>query len=149
MRMGGKFVALLGLLALVGMPAMACFVPRQLLNTEEHACCRSMGDQCGSKQMPSPQSCCKSVNQDQQPYVSSAAIHLQINNAHLVLALLPPTLHMAPVVELFPTISESGHSPPVSPPETTSILTIYSDSLLRLVAGAFVRLRAFPFNGGG
>lgn len=123
-KIGSKFAALMALLALVGMPAMACFVPRQLLNTEEHACCRSMGNECGSKKMPSPQSCCKSVSQDQQPYVSSAAIHLQITNAHSVLAVLPPAVHMAPVVELFRAISESDHSPPVSPPETTSILRL-------------------------
>src|SRR5712692_6967543 len=102
------------------MPAMACFVPRQLLNTEEHACCRNMGDQCGSKKVPSPQSCCKSVNQDQQPYVSSAAAHLQVSNAHPALALLPSALYVTSVVQYFSSVSVSDHPPPVSPPETTS-----------------------------
>ncbi len=123
-KIGSRFATLTALLVLIGMPAMACFVPRQLLNSDEHTCCRNMADQCGSKRMPSPQSCCKFVSQDQQPYVSSTAIYLQITNAHSVLALLPPTLHMVPVVELFPAIFVPGHSPPVNPPETSSILRI-------------------------
>ena len=122
-KIGSKFAALIALLVLVGMPAMACFVPRQLLNTEEHACCRSMGDQCGSKKMPSPQSCCKSVSQEQQVYVSSAA-DLQISSPHLVLAVLPSAPDTVPAVQHFPSISVSDHSPPLSPPETTSILRI-------------------------
>jgi hypothetical protein len=124
MRLAVRFSTVVALLALIVAPMLACVVPRQLLNTAEHACCRSMGDECGSKKMPSPQSCCKSASQDGRPYLGSAAIHLQIASAHSLLALLPPAAHIVPIAELFQSISESGHSPPVTPAETTSILRI-------------------------
>ena len=125
MRLAVRFSAVVALLALIVAPMLACVVPRQLLNTEEHVCCRSMGDECGSNnKMPSPQSCCKSASQYGQPYVGSASINLQITSTHSLIALLPPAAHIVPVVELLQAISEPGHSPPVSPLETTSILRI-------------------------
>ena|SRR5712692_3415016 len=55
-KIGSRFAAVTMALALLAMPALSCFIPRQLGNTEERACCGVMGDQCGSKRMPSAKS---------------------------------------------------------------------------------------------
>jgi len=63
MTLRSRFWAVAALLALLGTPGLSCFVPQQLLSASENECCRQMGSQCGSKEMSSPQSCCKSPTQ--------------------------------------------------------------------------------------
>src|SRR5580700_12314974 len=88
MRLRSKFWAVASLLALLGMPGLSCFVP-QLMGAAENECCRQMGSQCGSKEMSSPQSCCKSPSQQSvQPYIGSGE-HLQVAPVAVVTAYLP------------------------------------------------------------
>src|SRR5258706_7257000 len=70
MTLRTRLCAVTALLALLGVPGLSCFVPQQLLGADEQECCRQMGSQCGSKEMSSPQSCCKSPSQQSvQPYI--------------------------------------------------------------------------------
>src|SRR5437879_80261 len=85
---GNRFWVVLALLTLLGAPGLSCFVPRQLLNAAENDCCRQMGDQCGSRTMPSQQSCCESPNRVSQPYISSVS-HAGPASAGVVLAIFP------------------------------------------------------------
>src|SRR5579864_4878356 len=88
MRLRSKFLAVASLLALLGMPGLSCFVP-QVMGAGENECCRQMGSQCGSKEMSSPQSCCKSPSQQSvQPYIGSGE-HSRIVPATVVRAFLP------------------------------------------------------------
>jgi hypothetical protein len=112
------------LLALLGTPGLSCFVPRQLLNAGEQECCRQMGSQCGSKDMPSSQSCCNAPRQQSaQPYVSSSAEHSQIAPA-VVAAFFPVESTPALFVSDSAVTIAQFHSPPLSPSETNSILRV-------------------------
>jgi len=121
MKLRSTFWVVTSLLALLGTPSLSCFVPRQLLNADESDCCRQMGDQCGSTKMPSSHSCCESPRQVSQPYISSVS-HQGRSSASVVLAILPIVPALLPLaVNGSPTIAEF-HSPPLSPPETNSVL---------------------------
>src|SRR5580700_2204857 len=104
------------LLALLGTPSLSCFVPRQLLNAGENDCCRQMGDQCGSQTMPSSQSCCTSPSQVSQPYISSVS-HQGPSSAGVVLAILPISPALLPLIRYGSSTIAEFHSPPLSPPE--------------------------------
>ena len=79
MKLRTRLFAVAALLALLGVPGLSCFVPQQLLGADEKECCRQMGSQCGSKDMSSPQSCCKSPSQQgSQPYIGGSGEHLQV-----------------------------------------------------------------------
>ncbi len=125
MKIGSKFAGLAVLLAVVGTPTLSCFVPRHLLKAAEHACCRDIGDRCGSKTMPSPQSCCKTGSHGDQPYMTAGA-QRQLAPAPGLTANVPamdtPTvlaIHSSPCVSF-----SFAHSPPGTPSETVSILRI-------------------------
>jgi hypothetical protein len=125
MTLRSRLWAVTALLALLGTPGLSCFVPRQLLGAGEQECCRQMGSQCGSKDMSSPQSCCKSpIQQSAQPYLSSSVEHFQISPPTAVAAFSPvertPPLFVA---DSALTVVEF-HSPPLSLPETNSVLRI-------------------------
>src|ERR1700739_4813450 len=123
MKPRSTFWVVTALLALLGTPTLSCFVPRQLLNAGENDCCRQRGDQCGSSTMPSSQSCCESPSQVSQPYISTAT-HPGPSSAGMVLAILPTlTVTLPAVVNLAPTF-DKFYSPPLSPPETDSVLRI-------------------------
>jgi hypothetical protein len=83
-----------------------------------------MGSQCGSKEMSSPQSCCKSpTQQSAQLYIASGE-HFQIAPAGIIAAFLP----VAPASILLATDSAltipQFHSPPLSFSEANSVLRI-------------------------
>src|ERR1700686_5460585 len=85
-----RLCAVAALLALLGVPGLSCFVPQQLLGADEKECCRQMGSQCGSKDMSSPQSCCKLPSQQgSQPYIGGSGEHLQVAPVAVVTAFLP------------------------------------------------------------
>jgi hypothetical protein len=111
------------LLALLGMPGLSCFVP-QLMGAGENECCRQMGSQCGSKEMSSPQSCCKSPSQQSiQPYIGSGE-HSRIVPATVVTVFLPvDSVQIFLVADSALTIAQF-HSPPLSLSETNSVLRI-------------------------
>lgn len=124
MALRTRLYAVAALLALLGTPGLSCFVPRQLMGASENECCRQMGSQCGSKEMSSPQSCCKSPSQQSvQPYIGSGE-HSRISPAAAVTAFL----HVEPtpilvVADSALTIAQF-HSPPLSLSETNSVLRI-------------------------
>jgi hypothetical protein len=123
MKLRDTLLAVAALLALLGTPTLSCFVPRQLLNADENDCCRQMGDQCGSKTMPSSQSCCTSPSQVSQPYIGSVN-HTGPSSTGVVLAILPISPAPLPLIrDGSPTIAEF-HSPPLSPPKANSVLRI-------------------------
>src|SRR5579862_5560319 len=116
--------AAVALFALLGTPGLSCFVPGQLLGADQKECCRQMGSQCGSKEMSSPQSCCKSPReQSAQPYIGSAE-HSQVARS----AAVATFLHIEP--SPIALLAESAlnlaqfHSPPLRLFETDSILRI-------------------------
>ena len=108
------------LLALLGTTGLSCFVPQQLLSASEKECCRQMGSQCGSKEMPSPQSCCKLPTQ----LYTDRIEHFQIAPAGAIAASLP----VAPASILLNVNSTltiaKFDSPPLSPSETNSVLRV-------------------------
>ena len=122
MEMKPRFWTLAALLLLLVTPGLSCLV--RPLSAAENECCRQMGSQCGSKEMQSPQSCCKLPRQQTaQPYVSSAN-HLQIvpaaaTAAFLLVQGIPSTLRFDLALRF-----AQFYSPPLSPPETSSILRI-------------------------
>ena len=124
MTLRTRFWAVAALLALLGTPGLSCFVPQQLLSASENECCRQMGSQCGSQEMSSPQSCCKSpTQQSAQLYIGSGE-HFQIAPAAAVtafLAVAPTSILLAPNSAL--TIPQF-HSPPLSFTEANSVLRV-------------------------
>jgi hypothetical protein len=119
-----RFCAVAALLALLGTSGLSCFVPHELLGADQSECCRQMGSQCGSKDMSSPQSCCKSPSQQSvQPYLSSG-VHPQLGPSAVVAAFLPvgPTPNLLVALSIF-NITQY-HSPPLSLPETTSVIRV-------------------------
>lgn len=125
MKLGTRFCAVAALLALLGVPGLSCFVPQQLLGADKNECCRQMGSQCGSKEMSSPQSCCKSPSQQSpQPYINGSGEHFQIAPVVVVTAFLPvaPTPILM-VADSAVTIAQF-HSPPIRLSETNSVLRL-------------------------
>jgi hypothetical protein len=119
-----RFCAVTTLLVLLVMPGLSCFVPQQLLSASENECCRQMGSQCGSQEMSSRQSCCKSpTQQSAQLYIGSGE-HFQIAPAAATAAFLP----VAPTGILLDANSVLAiaqfHSPPLSFSEANSVLRI-------------------------
>ena len=119
----GKLVVLSLAVSLWAAPLMACMLPDALLTAEERECCKDMGDQCGQMEMPSSHSCCKPTVREGDSYIISSrftASHPQL--------LAVPQIACADI--LLPTnLSRSNSlvqvgSPPVSPPETISILRV-------------------------
>src|SRR5579871_2935736 len=118
MRWRNKFGAIVGLLVLLGVPGLSCFVPQQLTAAESQ-CCRNMGDKCGSAEMPSSHSCCKSPRvQSAQPYIGSSAKPLQTAPIAGETTALPFSYACLVVGAGALLTLELFESPPLSPPET-------------------------------
>ena len=124
MTLRTRFWAVAALLALLGTPGLSCFVPQQLLSASEKECCRQMGSQCGSKEMSTPQSCCKSPSQQNAQLYIASGEHFQIAPAGIIAAFLPvePTPILL-VADSALTVAQF-HSPPLSPSETNSVLRL-------------------------
>jgi hypothetical protein len=119
-----RLCAVATLLALLSAPGLSCFVPQQLLGADQQECCRQMGSQCGSKEMSSPQSCCKSPSQQSvQPYTGSVE-HSRVATVPVVTAFLQAGPIPIPAVTGPALTISRFHSPPLSLSETNSILRI-------------------------
>jgi hypothetical protein len=119
----GKLAVLVIAMSVWASPLMACMVPDALLTNEERECCRNMANDCGQMEMPASHSCCKVVTRQIDPYLINSRF---------------PTIHSAPAVTLFVAVDANpltqafavassplhGHSPPVSPLHSISILRI-------------------------
>lgn len=125
MKLGIRLTGIVTILALVVVPALSCFVPRQAMNMDDHACCKQMGDKCGGKNESSPKSCCATEDHGSQPYVASAAKSGVYVPLQLGLVLAIPAIAVQAVANEHETISSLGiHSPPRSAPEAIAILRI-------------------------
>src|ERR1700730_19110124 len=89
MTLRSRFWAVAALLVLLVMPGLSCFVPQQLLSASENECCRQMGSRCGSQEMSSHQSCCKSLAQQSAQLYIGGGEHFQIAPAGAIAAFLP------------------------------------------------------------
>ena len=118
-----KLVAGVLALSLWGSPLMACMLPDALLTVEERECCKNMANECGQMEMPSSHSCCKVTVRDGDSYLASSRVLPA--HSHLVASLLIPRTDFSLPAALPPARPwMQAHSPPVSPPETISILRI-------------------------
>jgi hypothetical protein len=120
-----KLVVFLVALSVWASPLMACMLPDATLTQEERECCRQMAGDCGemNMDMPASHSCCKVTMRDLDPYlINSRACGVQFHPT----VILP---HQTAGISLPQTFSQAEfamavHSPPVSPPEDSSILRI-------------------------
>ena len=123
-RMRTRFLAVTTLLVVLLMPGLSCFVPQQLLSASENECCRQMASQCGSQEMSSTQSCCKSpTQQSAQLYIGSGE-HFQIAPTAAVSAFLPVAPTSAVLADNSALTIPQFHSPPLSFFEANSVLRI-------------------------
>lgn len=121
MRLGIRFTAVVAFVTLLATPLLSCFVPGHVFSAGENECCRQMAE-CGSKNMPS-HSCCKSSDQGSQPYVKTVE-NSRLANPIAVAAILPVISLPQLSVLSATSIIEESHSPPLSPPESTTVLRI-------------------------
>jgi hypothetical protein len=115
-----KLAAVILALCVWGTPLMACLVSDTLTEAERE-CCQQMADNCGSGMMADSHSCCKTTVQQIDSYLAHARFDLSFS--------YPAAIPVAEIDFSIPfTFTQAqlshGHSPPVSPPETVSILRI-------------------------
>jgi hypothetical protein len=119
-----RFWAVTTLLVLLVMPGLSCFVPQQLLSASENECCRQMASQCGSQEMSSHQSCCKSpAQQNAQLYIGSGE-HFQIAPTAAISAFLPVAPASIVLAANSALTIPQFDSPPLSFSEANSVLRI-------------------------
>jgi hypothetical protein len=119
----GKLVVLALTLLLWAMPLMACMLPDASLTVAERECCKDMAGQCDQMHMPTSHSCCQLTVRQSDPYVFCSRFtqeHVQTFAASLVSC---RDLFLAAAASRIDSSAQT-HSPPVSPPETVSILRI-------------------------
>src|SRR5207248_1122957 len=123
MGRAAKLTAVLLVLLMAGAPLVACMLPGGATSAEELACCREMGSDCGSDQMPSSHSCCKTIAQSAQLALTRTPFDLP----HLLLISylpLPVISDLAVSHNAFAPFAASDHSPPEAPPSSLNILRI-------------------------
>ena len=113
-------LAILLFLSWTAAPALRCLVPGETLNSQEEACCKSMGGQCGD----SPQSdhpCCKRLPSIVQPALVSA--RASVTNTAVLAVSLPAVIFL-----LLNEASVQGSlldaSPPPQPTRANPVLRI-------------------------
>jgi hypothetical protein len=116
-----KLAAIILVLCIWGSPLMACLVSDTLTEAERE-CCQQMGDECGSSAMPDSHSCCKTTLQQVDPYLANSRFDFSYSHPAVIQVLQSDFSGSAAISELQSCSQE--HSPPVSPPETISILRI-------------------------
>ena len=118
-----KLAVLALALSLWASPLMACMLPDATLTVEERECCLTMANDCGDMEMPASHSCCTVTVREASPYLVKArfaASHSQPAGSILDVAKSIPSLESFSPVEK----SIMAHSPPVSPPQSLSVLRI-------------------------
>ena len=123
LKWAGKLAVMILVVSLWAWPLMACMLPDAFLTVEERECCKSMADDCGQMDMPSSHSCCKVVVRQADPCVVKSRFQTvpSLSGVSLCGASTehPLGINTTPARAVF-----AGHSPPVTPPETVSILRI-------------------------
>jgi len=110
-------------LSLFASPVVACMVPDALLTEAERDCCSTMADQCGGTAMSESHSCCKMTVREIDPYLTNSRFAPdQVQPAAAVF----DAADSVPSPETFSsmTLWAHTHSPPISPPESITVLRI-------------------------
>lgn len=115
-----KLAALVLALALWASPVMACMISDTLTEAERE-CCQEMADNCGSSAMPDSHSCCNTAVQQLDPYLANSRFDFSYSHPAVIQVPVANVHAPAAIAEAQPS---QTHSPPVSPPETLSILRI-------------------------
>jgi hypothetical protein len=115
-----KLAALALALSVWASPVMACMISATLTEAERE-CCEQMAGNCGSSAMPDSHSCCNTTVQQLDPYLANSRFDFSYSHP-AVIQVLGTDFH-APAA-MAEAQSSQAHSPPVSPPETISILRI-------------------------
>lgn len=116
-----KLVAVIMISCVWGSPLMACMVSGDVLTEDERECCQQMADNCGAAMMPDSHSCCKTTVQQMDPYLKNSSFDLSGSQTALAQV---AAIDFATPVTMVPVQPAQAHSPPVSPPETLSVLRI-------------------------
>jgi hypothetical protein len=119
----GKLAVLALVVSLWASPLMACMLPGALLTVEERECCKHMADDCGQMDMPSSHSCCKVVVKQADSCLVKSRFQTVPVSPDVTLCVATVDHSLPANAGLTKTVF-AGHSPPVSPPETISILRI-------------------------
>src|SRR2546425_9842544 len=123
MRSGVRSGIVFASLILLLTPALSCFALQQIFSAGANDCCQYMGSQCGSQGMSSSQSCCESPNRSAHAYIGSRSIsHFQSDGVAIAATWVFASVQRLAVKAIL--IVTGFHSPPISPPETASILRI-------------------------
>jgi len=122
LKLISKFVPAALLMLLLAGPVMACMLPDTQLTAEESACCKKMAGQCADVGMDSSHSCCVKVlrPQDQLMAASHKSVQIHLESVALV---AHPYLRSVASIWSSPLLA-LVHSPPGSPPSSTTILRI-------------------------
>ena len=121
-RWTGKFAVLATVLSIWAAPLMACMFPGAILTVEERECCAAMASDCGDMDMPASHSCCTITVHEAGPYLVKTSFSGTHSQAAAVLELPQKTTAAAGL-----TVAKSAvvtPSPPLSPPQTISVLRI-------------------------
>jgi hypothetical protein len=103
-------------------PALACLLPNRQLTQEEHACCKQMAKQCGSMRMASSHKCCQAEVRVPNAFLKASGTVLHTaEHSSFVITQIP---QIKPATEFNLHVGSSIHSPPESPPSSTTILRI-------------------------
>ena len=121
-RWTGKFAVLALVLSIWASPLIACMLPGAVLTLEERECCAAMASDCGDMDMPAPHSCCTITVREAGPYLVKTCFAVNHLQPAAVLELPQKTTSAASVTLVQSWVTT--HSPPISPPQTTSVLTI-------------------------
>ena len=117
-----KLAALVLALCVWGSPLMACIVSGDISTEAERECCQQMADNCGSVTMPDSHSCCKTTVREIGSYLANS--RFDFSYSHPAVTQLVGMDFYAPATLTEAQSLVQTHSPPVSPPETISILRI-------------------------
>ena len=119
----GKLAVLVMVISVWASPLMACMTPDALLTDEERECCKSVADDCGHMDMPASHSCCEVVTRQVGSYLISSRFP-SIQPAPAVALFVVVVVNPATANAMVASSPVHGQSPPVSPPDTISVLRI-------------------------
>jgi hypothetical protein len=118
-----QFGVLVLLLVSCVAPVMACMIPDVQMSTEERACCRAMGRQCGQAEMPASHGCChKTLLTAYDNALDTKA--MDFHPVGVPVIWLAASELVSPNSVVLGWVERSDSSPPKSPPSTISILRI-------------------------
>jgi len=114
-----QLVSILLAVVILVLPLSACLTPAAKMSLEERECCQKMAGHCETSVMPSSHSCC------QHPVSHQAVIASKIQRNDFGPAVAALMVAAPPMPRIITRSSaNSFDSPPVSPPQTVTVLRI-------------------------